>query len=99
LCIRQAILAIPSRVQGDLPHMVPSEVEVIKRQCRERLAELKRLGSKPRPKTRTGARGRSAEHDVRAMRPADDRHLLTRPTKKTIRVPKALAAFLSDSRR
>ena len=52
--VRQAILGIPARVQGDLPHMVPSEIEVIKRQCREALAELKRLGSKP-PRVEAGA--------------------------------------------
>jgi hypothetical protein len=51
--VRQAILGIPARVQGDLSHMVPSEVEVIKRQCRETLAELKRLGGKP-PRVEAG---------------------------------------------
>ena len=52
--VRQAILGIPARVQGDLPHMIPSEIEVIKRRCRETLAELKRLGSKP-PRVEAGA--------------------------------------------
>jgi hypothetical protein len=52
--VRQAILGIPARVQCDLPHMVPSEVEVIKRQCRETLADLKRLGGKP-PRVGAGA--------------------------------------------
>jgi phage terminase Nu1 subunit (DNA packaging protein) len=52
--VRQAILSIPARIHGDLPHMVPSEVEVIKRQCRETLAELKRLGGKP-PRVEAGA--------------------------------------------
>jgi phage terminase Nu1 subunit (DNA packaging protein) len=58
--VRQAILGIPARVQGDLPHMVPSEVEVIKRQCRETLAELKRLDGKP-PRVEAGVH-RHAKH-------------------------------------
>jgi phage terminase Nu1 subunit (DNA packaging protein) len=56
--VRQAILSIPARIHGDLPHMVPSEVEVIKRQCRETLAELKRLGGKP-PRVEAGAHRRA----------------------------------------
>ena len=45
--IRQAILTIPARIQGDLPHLVASEVDVMKRHCREILQELKELGKKP----------------------------------------------------
>lgn len=44
---RTAVLGIPGRVQGELPHMVASEVEAVKRVCRETLEELKRLGDKP----------------------------------------------------
>lgn len=45
--VRTAILGIPARVQGELPHMVASEVEAVKRCCRETLDELKALGEKP----------------------------------------------------
>src|SRR5215211_3533390 len=33
--VRVAILGIPGRIRGELPHMVTSEVEAIKNQCRE----------------------------------------------------------------
>ena len=40
-------LAVPSRVTGELPHLVASEVETLKTMSRHMLAELKALGDAP----------------------------------------------------
>jgi phage terminase Nu1 subunit (DNA packaging protein) len=45
--VRTVVLSIPARVQGELPHMVASEVELLKKLSRTMLAELKALGDKP----------------------------------------------------
>ncbi len=45
--VRAMMLSMPARVQGELPHLVPSEVETLKRLAREMLAELKALGGGP----------------------------------------------------
>src|SRR5215212_1902781 len=45
--VRAMFLAVPSRVAGELPHMVPSEVEILKRVSRDMLAYLKALGEVP----------------------------------------------------
>ena len=45
--VRAMFLAVPSRVAGELPHLVASEVEILKRVSRDMLAELKALGGLP----------------------------------------------------
>src|SRR5829696_1698580 len=45
--VRAMMLSMPGRVQGELPHLVPSEVETLKRIAREMLGELKALGGEP----------------------------------------------------
>ncbi|MCC2651676.1 MAG: hypothetical protein K0R61_1767 [Microvirga sp.] len=45
--VRAMFLALPSRVAGELPHLVTSEVEILKRLSRDMLAELKALGEVP----------------------------------------------------
>jgi phage terminase Nu1 subunit (DNA packaging protein) len=45
--VRAMFLALPSRVAGELPHVVASEVEILKRLSRDMLAELKALGEVP----------------------------------------------------
>jgi phage terminase Nu1 subunit (DNA packaging protein) len=45
--VRAMMLSMPARVQGELPHLVASEVETLKRLSREMLAELKALGGEP----------------------------------------------------
>src|SRR3712207_1212601 len=48
--VRAMMLSMPARVQGELPHLVASEVETLKRLSREMLGELKALGGEaPRP--------------------------------------------------
>ena len=42
---------MPSRVAGELPHLVASELEILKKTSRDMLAELKALGESP-PKIR-----------------------------------------------
>jgi phage terminase Nu1 subunit (DNA packaging protein) len=44
--VRAMVLSMPSRVAGELPHLVASEVEILKRLSRDMLAELKALGEK-----------------------------------------------------
>src|SRR3954470_7670256 len=45
--VRVMMLSMPARVQGELPHLVASEVETLKRLAREMLAELNALGGEP----------------------------------------------------
>ena len=45
--VRATILSMPARVQGELPHLVTSEVETLKRLAHEMLSELKALGGEP----------------------------------------------------
>ena len=45
--VRAMFLTVPSRVAGELPHLVASEVEILKRVSRDMLAELKALGGLP----------------------------------------------------
>ena len=45
--VRAMVLSMPSRVAGELPHLVASEVEILKRLSRNMLAELKALGETP----------------------------------------------------
>jgi phage terminase Nu1 subunit (DNA packaging protein) len=46
---RTAVLSIPARIQGELPHMVASEVEKIKAVVRGVLRELAGLDNPPKP--------------------------------------------------
>ena len=45
--VRATLLSMPSRVAGELPHLVPSELEILKHLTRDMLAELKALGAAP----------------------------------------------------
>jgi len=45
--VRAMMLSMPARVQGELPHLAPSEVDSLKRISREMLAQLKALGCEP----------------------------------------------------
>ena len=45
--VRAMFLLMPSRVAGELPHLVASELEILKRISRDMLAELKALGNSP----------------------------------------------------
>src|SRR5215203_6637435 len=45
--VRAMFLAMPSRVAGELPHLVASELEILKKTSRDMLAELKALGDSP----------------------------------------------------
>ena len=49
--VRAMFLSMPSRVAGELPHLVASELEILKKTSRDMLAELKALGDSP-PKIR-----------------------------------------------
>src|SRR5829696_7171773 len=43
--VRAMFLSMPSRVAGELPHLVASELEILKKTSRDMLAELKELGA------------------------------------------------------
>ena len=45
--VRATLLSMPSRVAGELPHLVPSELEILRHLARDMLAELKALGAAP----------------------------------------------------
>ena len=45
--VRMAMLGLPARIQGELPHMVASEVDAVKKIVRDTLAELRQLGDQP----------------------------------------------------
>ncbi len=45
--VRATLLSLPSRVAGELPHLVPNELEILKHLARDMLSELKALGAAP----------------------------------------------------
>ena len=45
--VRSMILSLPVRAKGELPHLLPSEIEVLKRVARQMLTELRDLGDQP----------------------------------------------------